>query len=281
MSSSRISHGPVEGLMAGRYPGGPTTQVACYRIGRTLIDAGAPNQWSTVRQWVQEQDEAHGIERVLFTHHHEDHAGNAGRVQDLLDVPIYAPDASLNRLRDGFSIELYRRVVWGRPAPVEAEPVPDTLPLADGTRLRTIPTPGHADDMVCYFAEAYGLLFSADLYITRRPQYLRYDEHAPRLIDSLHTALRHNVHTLLCAHRGVVEDGTAALRDKARYLEALCGVVNRRYRFDKRTTPDIQHEILGREGLLYWVSGGDFSKQNLIASCLDAAFDTADSRIVE
>jgi glyoxylase-like metal-dependent hydrolase (beta-lactamase superfamily II) len=280
MSSSHISHGPVEGLKAGRYPIGTNTQVACYRIGHTLIDAGAPNQWSTVRPWVQEQNDTHGIDRVLVTHHHEDHAGNAGRVQDLLDVPVYAPEASLERLRDGFSIEPYRWLVWGRPVPVEAEPVPAVLSLADGTTLRTLPAPGHADDMVCYLAEAYGLLFTADLYITRRPQYLRYDEHAPRLIESLHAVLQHDVRTLLCAHRGVVEDGTAALREKAKYLEALCGVVNRRYRFDRRSTTDIRREILGREGWLYWISGGDFSKSNLIASCLDGTPKREESAIV-
>ena len=281
MPCSRISHGPVEGLKAGRYPIGTNTQVACYRLGHTLIDTGAPNQWSVVRNWVTKQNDEHGIERVLVTHHHEDHAGNAGRIQELIDVPVYAPEASLERLRDGFSIEPYRWVVWGRPTPVEAQPVPETLSLTDGTALRTVSAPGHADDMVCYLAEAYGLLFSADLYITRRPQYLRYDEDALRLIESLHDVLQHPFHTLLCAHRGVVEDGTAALREKAKYLEALCGVVNRRYRFDRRSAADIRREILGREGWLYWISGGDFSKSNLIASCLDGAPRPEVSEIVD
>ena len=269
MSSEHITHGRVDGLRVGRYGLGLNVQSVCYRIGRTLVDTGPPNQWGAVRRFVQKQAEAHGIDRVLLTHHHEDHAGNAARLQELLDVPVYAPEASLDRLRDGVSLDTYRWIVWGRPRPVEAEPVPETLPLADGTTLRTLPAPGHSDDMVCYLAEDHGLLFAADLYVTRRPQYLRAEEHAPRLNESIHDVLEHDFHTLLGGHRGVVEDGRRALAEKVKYLEALCGVVQRRYRYDKLAVPEITDEILGREGMLYWVSGGDFSKHNLIASCLD------------
>jgi glyoxylase-like metal-dependent hydrolase (beta-lactamase superfamily II) len=280
MSSERITYGPVEGLRAGRYGLGLNTKAVCYRIGRTLIDTGPPNQWRAVRRFANEQAEAHGLDRVLLTHHHEDHAGNAARLQELLDVPVYAPEASRAPLRDGFPLETYRWVVWGRPRPVEAEPVPDTLTLADGTRLRTLPAPGHSDDMVCYLAEGHDLVFTADLFVTKRPEYLRFDEDARRLIDSIHAVLDHDFETVLCGHRGVVEDGRWALTEKAKYMEALCGVVQRRYRYDKLSVPEITDEILGREGMLYWVSGGDFSKHNLIASCLDDVEAQA-SQIVE
>ena len=280
MSSERLTYGSVEGLLAGRYSIGLNMRAACYRIGHTLIDTGPPNQWRLVRRFVTEQDDQYGIDRVLVTHHHEDHAGNAARLQELLDAPVYAPEASLDRLSDGFSLETYRWIVWGRPRSVEAEPVPETLTLADGTTLRTLPAPGHADDMVCYLAEDHGLLFSADLYITPRPKYLRFDEHAPRLIESIHDVLAHDFDTILCAHRGVVEEGRRALTEKVKYMEALCGVVQRRYRHDKVTVPRITDEILGSEGLLYWASGGDFSKQNLIASCLDDVGERA-GQIVE
>lgn len=279
MSSERITYGPVEGLRAGRYGLGVNTKAVCYRIGRTLIDTGPPNQWRAVRRFVTEQDEDHGLDRVLVTHHYEDHAGNAARVQELLDVPVYAPEASLEALREGYPQESYRWVLWGHPRPVEAEPLPETLTLADDTCLRPLPSPGHGEDMVCYLAEGHDLLFGADLFVTQRPQYLRFDEDVPRLIESIQDVLARDFDTLLCGHRGVVEDGRRVLQEKAKYLEALCGVVQRRYRADKLSVPEITDEILGREGMLYWVSGGDFSKQHLIASCLGDAVD--ESEVVE
>ena len=277
MAHQAITYDTVDALKVGRYRFGSATQVFCYRIGHTLVDTGPPNQWTAVRSWVKQQAARHGIDRVVLTHHHEDHAGNAGRIRDLLDVPVYAPRASLERLRDGFSVESYRWVVWGRPQPVEAQALPGTRRLAGSPSLRAIPAPGHADDMVCYLAQDEGVLFTADLYLSRRPEYLRFDEHVERLIESLHRVLQYDFDVVLCGHRGRVTQGRAALRDKARYLEALAGVVRRRRHSDKRSVDFIRNEILGREGWLYWISGGDFSKHNLITSCLDVdARDASD-----
>lgn len=133
-------------------------------------------------------------------------------------MPVYAPRASRKRLRDGYTQETYRWVVWGRPRPVEAQPVPKTLTLADGTTLRTLPAPDHSDDMVCYLAEDHGLLFGGDLYVTRRPKYLRVDEHAPRLIESIQDILGHDFDTLLCGHQGAVRACSTGCR--ARLLKA-------------------------------------------------------------
>jgi len=192
---------------------------------------------------------------------------------------VFAPPPSLSRLKNGFDLEFYRRMVWGSPVPVEAEPMPNTFAIGEGYTLRTIPAPGHADDMVCYLVEGEGWLFSADLFIVQKPEYLRYDEHVGTLLRSLHRVLQNDIETLFCGHRGVVEDGATQLRLKARYLEALCGVARRRYRQDKRSVADIREEMLGREGMLRWISGGDFSKDNLIVSCIhdfdphDTSFD--------
>lgn len=271
MSSERITHDPVDGLRAGRYGFGLDLKAVCYRLGQTLIDTGPSNQWHAVRRFVLDQNDSHGIERVVLTHHHEDHAGNAGRIQDLLEVPVYAPEASLERLREGPSLEPYRWILWGRPSPVEAEPVPETLPLGNGSELHTIPTPGHSDDMVCYLVPSHGFLFAADLYVVQRPEYLHPDEDVLRLVQSIHDVLDHDFETVFCGHRGVVDGGRRALAEKAKYLEALCGVVQRRYNYDKLSLQEITDEILGREGLPYWLTGGTLSKHNLIASCLEQA----------
>jgi len=278
MSYTRFSQGPVEALRAGRYPVGLNTQAICYHIGRTMIDTGPPNQWRRVRDFADEMDASRGVDRIVVTHHHEDHAGNAGRLADHLGVPVFAPPPSLSRLKEGFDLEFYRRMVWGSPVPVGAKPMPNVLPIGDGFTLRTIQAPGHADDMVCYLVEGEGWLFSADLFIVQKPQYLRYDEHVGTLLRSLHRVLQNDIETLFCGHRGVVEDGATQLRLKARYLEALCGVARRRYRQDKRSVADIREEMLGREGMLRWISGGDFSKDNLIVSCIHD-FDPHDTSV--
>lgn len=276
MSSTRISHDSVAGLRVGRWPFGPSTRSICYRAGHTLIDTGPPNQWKQVRRFVEAEAEAHGIERVVCTHHHEDHAGNAARIQALLDVPVYAPASSLARLDEGFAMEWYRRMVWGTPPDTEAEPLPEVLPLGDGATLHAHAAPGHADDMVCLHVPERRWLFTADLFLAPRIEYLRFDEDVYALAASLHAMAQLPADVLFCGHRGVVETGAAALKEKARYLEALCGQVKRRYHREQQPLPSIQKDLLGREGALCWFTGGDFSKKNLIAACIRTRGDGTD-----
>ncbi len=267
--TQRLAHGPVEGLKTGRFGASINTMSICYRIGRTLIDTGPPNRWRAVRRFVDAQHAEHGIERVVLTHHHEDHAGNAVRIKQRLDVPVFAPEASLEPLAEGFSMELYRRLVWGKPKPVAAQPVPRLLPIENGWHLQRIDAPGHADDMVCYLVPEEGWLFTADLFIARQPRYLRYDEDVLQLVESLRRVLQYDFEVVFCGHRGVVENGRQALRDKLLYLEALCGVVQRRHQSGESLN-HITEQMLGRDGMLRWVSGGDFSKKHLIRSCLES-----------
>lgn len=260
----RLRHGPVEGLQVGRFDWGINTVSICYRIGQTLIDTGPPNRWGAVRQFVWERP----IQRVIVTHHHEDHAGNAAPLRHTLHLPVLAPAKSLKPLAEGFPVEFYRRLVWGRPEPVEAAPVPDETELANGWHLRAIPAPGHAPDMMCYLVPEPGWLFTADLFIARRPRYLRYDEDVPQLIRTLRDVLTLEFETIFCGHRGIVEHGKQALRGKLQYLETLCGQARDMHKAG-HTISAITRQLLGRSGLLRWISGGDFSKQNLIASCVE------------
>lgn len=264
----RIAYGPVEGLQTGRFGTSLNTMSICYRIGHTLIDTGPKNRWWTVRRFVDAQHAEHGIERVVLTHHHEDHAGNAFRIKKRFDVPVFAPEASLEPLAEGFPMKWYRRLIWGKPKPVAAKPVPTRLALENGRHLHAIPTPGHADDMVCYLVPEEGWLFTADLFIAREPKYLRYDEDVLQLIDSLRRVLQYDFEVVFCGHRGVLENGRQALRDKLLYLEALCGVILRRHESGESTNY-ITEQMLGRDGRLHWITGGDFSKKHLVRSCLD------------
>lgn len=263
-----LAHGPVEGLRTGRFGASINMTSTCYRIGHTLIDTGPSNRWWTVRRFVKRQHAEHSIERVVLTHHHEDHAGNARRIKQRLDVPVFAPEGSLEPLAEGFPMEWYRRVVWGRPKPVAAQSVPPFLPIENGWHLQAIPAPGHADDMVCYLVPEAGWLFAADLFIAREPQYLRFDEDVLQLIDSLRRVLKYDFDVVFCGHRGVIENGRRALRDKLLYLEALCGVVQRRHQSGESIN-HITEQMLGRDGRLRWVTGGDFSKKHMIRSCLN------------
>ena len=259
--TQRLDHDGVEGLRVGRYTSRINTTCVLYRLGDTIIDTGPPNQWPFIRSYLRERE----VRRVLLTHHHEDHSGNGRAIQAELGIPVFAPAQSLNYLSKGYRVHLYRRAVWGKPALFDATPVPDQLVNGDGLHLVTVRTPGHSDDLVCYLVPEKGALFTGDLFLANRPLYLRVDENPLLEMESLRLVLQHDFQVIFCAHRGVVPDGRKALQEKLDYFESLRSQVQDLLQ-QGRSVPEIARKLLGKDGFLRWLSGGHFSKTNMIAA---------------
>lgn len=260
---ARWQHDGVEGVRCGRFAGGVNTASVLYRLGDTLIDCGAPHQHAVVRAFARERT----LRRLLLTHHHEDHSGNAGTLQNDRSLRVFAHPAALVPLANGFSLAPYQRLLFGRPQPVRARVLPPLIEVADGSTLFVLHTPGHAADHVCYLEPQRGWLFTGDLFVGRQPRYLRYDEDLDALIASLRRLLREEFATVFCGHRGVVPDGRRALQDKLDYLLDLRGAACR-LAAAGWTERAICRQLLGREDLAMLVTLGHFSKRLLIRACL-------------
>ena len=193
----------VDGVRVGRFKGGINTSFIVYRLGEALIDAGPANQWPAVRAFVDERP----VGKLLLTHHHEDHGGNADRIARYCGLTPFAPALSQAKLRLGYPTPLTQKLIWGSPRPVETQTLPEMTELDDGTRLQAIHTPGHAKDLHVFFLPDRGAVFSGDLYISKSLRYLRSDERLDQLVDSIRKVLALDFTTLFCPHRGILEDG--------------------------------------------------------------------------
>lgn len=253
----------VHGFRVGRFNKGINTTFIVYRIGDTLIDAGPSNQWRHVRRELTPCI----IRQILITHHHEDHSGNAARVARLTGVTPLAPELGRDKLARGYRTPPVQRLIWGRPRPVETEPLPERLTLTDGTPVTAIHTPGHAKDLTCFYLPEQKYLFSGDMYISKSLRYLRADERLQQLLDSLRKLVVLDIEVLFCPHRGIVKAGQQALQSKLDNLLSLCEEA-RSLNAKGLEEAEIVEKMLGPEDWLSKSSGYNLSKRNLIREAL-------------
>ncbi len=259
----RFEYEGVEGLRTGRFNLGFNTSSFIFRLGRVLVDAGAPNQWPEIRSFLNEKT----VDQVLLTHHHEDHSGNGANIARELKIPVMAPSNGRAFLADGFPLQFYQKIVWGTPTRFEAAAVPDEINAGNGLRLLALPAPGHSIDGTCYLEPDKKWLFTGDLFIARKPRYFRADEDLGATIQSLKRILAHEFNVVFCAHRGAVTDGRGAIRDKLDYLRSLRDQA-RALRENGASISEITRRFLGREDIMNAMTMGRFSKGNLIRACL-------------
>ncbi|NIB41056.1 MBL fold metallo-hydrolase [Pseudomaricurvus alkylphenolicus] len=252
----------IDAIRVGRFNLGINSSFILYRLGNTLIDTGPTNQWRYVKPFVEEKP----LQQLILTHHHEDHSGNAGRIKTLTNITPLAPELTVQKLKRGFRIPITQRILWGAADRVEAAVIPQDLCLADGERVESIFTPGHAKDMTCYLLPERGWLFSADLYIANHLKLLRVDEDIATILESTKRVLALEFDTIICPHRGIVKDGKQRLQEKYDYIVNLAAEVQQLHQ-QGYSQKAITLQLLGKENLMSRLSGYNFSKINLIRSC--------------
>ena len=242
--------------------GRPIYQVSAYLLGDTLIDSGCPRTAPELVAWLRGRP----LSRVVHTHHHEDHTGGDAALIRAFGVQVEAPSLSVPILKSYYRLPLYRKLVWGQPESVSATPLGKEVEIGE-YRFQVIPTPGHCADHVCLFQEDEGWLFTGDLYIAPRVLYLRRAEDACEELRSLRRLIALRPRTLIGSHAGIIPNGAAALERRARYWENLAAKAQE-LRRQGVAVGSIRRRLLGRQGFMNVVSGGSFSKTNLVRSLL-------------
>jgi endoribonuclease LACTB2 len=248
--------------MASTFLGRPVYEVSAYAFADLLIDSGPPQSAARLVEWCRGQP----VRRVILNHHHEDHVGGAAALQEELGLPIFAPASAVPILAEGLRMPFYRKAVWRTPRRFRAEPLGETVE-GEGYRLQVILTPGHASTHVCLFDAERRWLFSGDLYVHERVRYLRRIESVREHIASLRRVLALEPELLICDHAGILENAAERLARKIGWWEDLGGKA-RALADQGLAVDEIAHRLLGRGGLLPWLSFGDFSQDNLIRGLL-------------
>jgi len=211
----------VKGYKLGWSMAGPPLMTAfCYILGDLMIDTGL----SRMRKEVPALAEENRVKRIVLTHHHEDHSGNAAALKKALGARVYGHPLTIEKMARPSRILPYQTYVWGKSAPLEVEPLPEKIDTALGLMV-PVHTPGHSKDHTAFFIREAGILFPGDLYLADRIKYFRADECLGTEIESLERVLELDFDLLLCSHFPRAKNGRQRIQAKLAFLRDLYGAI--------------------------------------------------------
>ena len=249
--------------MARTYRGREILPVYCYAVGDTLVDTGI----SSVADEVVAAARRAKVERVVLTHHHEDHSGNAARLASL-GAEVLATGPGVRLVAHDLPRRFYQHVLWGEADPVEACEVPAEVPLGR-FKARVVPAPGHSVDQLALHVPERGWLLSGDAFVAEKVKVFRGDEDFHESCATLERFLALDFDALLCAHRPRFTGGKEAIRAKLAWFRELEGRV-RESRAMGRSIRRIVRELgIEPSSSFYTITFGDVTTANLVRSILD------------
>ena len=234
-----------------------------FEIDGILIDTGAKSLIKEFRPFFAAAD----IDKVMITHHHEDHAGAAAFLQKEYGLPIFTHRMTIEENKEKGKYPVYRKVFWGNREPFFSQPIGQSF-TSRNAEWSVIESPGHAKDHLAFLNKQTGQLFSGDLFVTPKTKLVLRDESIPTIIESIERVLTYDFGEMFCCHAGYLEDGRKALNTKLSYLKGLQDEVFtlKQQGYQEK---EIQEKIFAKKYPITLFSFGEWNSLHIIRSILN------------
>ncbi len=239
--------------------------VYLYQLGDTLIDTAQSHS----RREVVSHLSKFKIEKIVLTHFHEDHSGNAAYLSKKWNVPVYAHPAGGKILKEGYRMSPLGILMNGSVDKVRTLPISEGQ-LIDTGKLKLLPiyTPGHSHDHYAFYIKEKGWLFSGDLYVADKIKYFSDFESMKQQIESLRMLSELEFDTLLCSHNPKLINGKKNLCYKLQDLEDFYGKVLELYAKGFNYDSILRETGRRENGFYNIVTLGSFNATNMVKSVL-------------
>jgi glyoxylase-like metal-dependent hydrolase (beta-lactamase superfamily II) len=254
--------GEVEAIKLGYGPiGRPFMSVYLYILDGLVIDTGQRHMQKSVIELLDGKE----LNRILLTHHHEDHSGNASAICQHHHIEAFGHPLTVQKMANNFRILPYQHLVWGKSEPLVLQPLRTTVE-SNRYKLMPVHTPGHSKDHTVFWENTNGWLFSGDLFLGRQIKFFRSDEKIIDQIESLKNVLKLNFDTLFCAHNPCLQNGKSKLRQKLQFLEDIVGQVQQLKNMGLNLNEIFKRLDSGKDKWIKLMTMGNVSYANMLRS---------------
>jgi glyoxylase-like metal-dependent hydrolase (beta-lactamase superfamily II) len=241
----------------------PVIWVSAFVIDGLLIDCGHHHARKEFLSMLN-MDE---VKMAVLSHHHEDHFGAAKLLINEYNIPVYATKTTAFLIRPKILIPPERNLAWGTPEPCIVKELPNNKEINTSRgKFKIIPSPGHCKNLISFFQEERGYLFSTDAIADNKQTVLFNWENANVILKTLQgfKTLKpkyvfsssgkvfsiKDLEFLIIFWTDIKQQSTDLYRDGVKLIQ-------------------IVKEIFGSESWMKRSTGGDISRENLIRSLLE------------
>ena len=257
-----------------------------YIVDKEIVfDTGFSWSARRLKKHIQE-DKNLDIKYIVNSHEHEDHIGNNIVLKDYFPKSeILAHPDALKEIIYPRNKPFYRNFLFGPDKEVAAKALPGRLRTTSQRELKVIHTPGHTPGHIVLLDPVKKILFSGDLFISEELDTQLLGADGPKWIESIENILKYEIELILDGH-GVIIKGTDCqlmLNKKLKFLKELrtrtCHILSQGPITEKDlikkmfNEPGIVNLISSYEGWMSVITGGDFSRSNLVRSFIDEFVD--------
>ncbi|MFK7907003.1 MAG: MBL fold metallo-hydrolase [Chitinophagales bacterium] len=246
--------------------GKPQMHVYSYLIDGVLIDTGQPR----IRKELLNALKKEVVQKILVTHHHEDHSGNIEAIKQLKGIEAYASPLCCEILINPPKVEPARWVTWGQMPKAQTLPLPQNEQFITPNGLfsfEVLDTPGHAIDQISLYEPNRGWLFSGDLFVHDYVKVFMRDENIAEQITSIQKLLELDFEVMFCNHQPVFSDAKPRLQNKLQFLQDFYGKIEGEYKKGFVTPKEIMKALGMKEyRFMQAFSLGQLSRINMVKS---------------
>ena len=209
----------------------------------------------------------HDINKIILTHHHEDHTGNVAFLMNELNIDAYAHPTAVKIMGKGYRMSPLAKLMNGSVEKAVLKPISteDRIQTAHYT-LEPIYTPGHCDDHYCYYERNKGWLFSGDLYVADKIKYFANYESLLTQIESIKKLVALDFDTLFCSHNPKTHGGKQRLQNKLQFFEDFAGTVKQYYEQGHNARQIFALMGMKENYLNKYITLGGFCAENMVLS---------------